>query len=110
MTKLGRQIRSTVSKNNILQSLNYRGGFAPPTSRCRDFFYQRTFFRKLAMIKIKKGMSDSFDKENVISRLSKAKKRRMFTIKLLILISMFNLIILIKALYPMTIIGYFIGV
>ena len=38
MTRLGRQIRSTVSKNNILQSLNYRGGFAPPTSRCRDFF------------------------------------------------------------------------
>ena len=37
MTRLGRQIRSTVSKNNILQSLNYRGGFAPPTSRCRDF-------------------------------------------------------------------------
>ena len=37
MTRLGRQIRSTVSKSNILQSLNYRGGFAPPTSRCRDF-------------------------------------------------------------------------
>ena len=38
MTRLGRQIISTVSKNNILQSLNYRGGCAPPTSRGRDFF------------------------------------------------------------------------
>ena len=42
MTRLDRQIRSTVRKNNILQSLNYRGGCAPPTSRCRDFFlYER---------------------------------------------------------------------
>ena len=38
MTRLGRRLRSTVSKSNILQSLNYRGGFAPPTSQCRDFF------------------------------------------------------------------------
>ena len=38
MTRLGRQIRSTVSKNNILQSLSYRGGFAPPTSRCPDLY------------------------------------------------------------------------
>ena len=38
MTRLGRQIRSTVNKNNILQTLEYRGGCAPPTSRCRDFF------------------------------------------------------------------------
>ena len=30
MSRLGRHIRSTVSKNNILQSLNYKGGFAPP--------------------------------------------------------------------------------
>ena len=37
MKRLGRQIISTVSKNNILQSLNYRGGCAPPTSRGRDF-------------------------------------------------------------------------
>ena len=38
MKRLGKRIISTVSKNNILQSLNYRGGCAPPTSRGRDFF------------------------------------------------------------------------
>ena len=52
MTRLGRQIRSTVSKNDILQSLDYRGGCAPPTSRCRDFFISRTLsafqFERLA--------------------------------------------------------------
>ena len=37
MKRLGRRIISTVCINNILQSLNYRGGFAPPTSRCPDF-------------------------------------------------------------------------
>ena len=41
MTRLGRQIRSTINKNTILQSLNYRGDFAPPTSRCRNFCIQK---------------------------------------------------------------------
>ena len=43
MTRFGRQIRSTVSKSNTLQSLNYRGGFAPSTSRCRDFYFGVVF-------------------------------------------------------------------
>ena len=38
MTRLGRQIRTTESKNKILQSLNYRGGCALPTSWCQDFY------------------------------------------------------------------------
>ena len=57
MTRLGRQIRSTVSKSNILQSLNYRGGFAPPTSRCRDLFiYQYSRDEELVAITLNQNV------------------------------------------------------
>ena len=45
MRRLGRRIISTVSKNNILQSLNYSGGCAPPTSQGRDFLEMFRFWQ-----------------------------------------------------------------